>query len=256
MRTHYNFDNQVVLITGAGSGFGKLAAEQFAAAGARLALCDLNETAVSTLARQLEAGGAQVMAMACDVGVPAQVAAFFAAVDNSFDRLDVAINNAGVSHAKVRLHETDLAMWDRVIDTNLKGVYLCMQQELARMVTRNSGAILNVSSAAGIMGAPFISLYSASKHGVIGLTKSAALEYGRKGIRVNALCPAFALTPMVEASLNAAGGKSRENLEAGNPMRRLGEMDEVVQAMLWACCDDNSFMNGAVIPIDGGLSAT
>ena len=139
---------------------------------------------------------------------------------------------------------------------NLRGVYLCLQQELARMVERSSGAILNVSSAAGILGAPFLSLYSASKHGVIGLTKSAALEYGRKGIRVNALCPAFTLTPLVQASLDAAGGKSRENLEAGNPMRRLGEMEEVVQAMLWACCDDNSFMNGAVIPIDGGLSAT
>lgn len=256
MRTRYDFDHQVVLITGAGSGFGRLAAERFAAAGARLALCDIDGKAIDAVARQLEAGGASVVAAACDVGDPEQVAAFFAAVDARFDRLDVAINNAGVSHAKVRLHETDLAMWDRAVGTNLKGVWLCMQQELARMVTRNSGAILNVSSAAGLMGAPFLSLYSASKHGVIGLTKSAALEYGRKGIRVNALCPAFTLTPMVEASLNAAGGKSRDNLEAGNPMRRLGEMDEVVQAMLWACCDDNSFLNGAVIPIDGGLSAS
>lgn len=255
MRTRYDFDNQVVLITGAGSGFGKLAAERFAAAGARLALCDSNAGAIAAVARQLEAGGTAVVAEACDVGVPEQVQAFFAAVDARFDRLDVAINNAGVSHAKLRLHETDLAMWERVMGTNLRGVYLCMQQELIRMVTRNSGVILNVSSAAGILGAPFLSLYSASKHGVIGLTKSAALEYGRKGIRVNALCPAFTLTPLVQASLDAAGGKSRENLEAGNPMRRLGEMEEVVQAMLWACCDDNSFMNGAVIPVDGGLAA-
>lgn len=256
MRTRYDFDNQVVLITGAGSGFGKLAAERFAAAGARLALCDSNAGAVEAVARQLEAGGTAVVAVACDVGVPEQVEAFFAAIDARFDRLDVAINNAGVSHAKARLHETDGAMWDRVVGTNLKGVWLCMQQELTRMIARNSGAILNVSSAAGTMGAPFLSLYSASKHGVIGLTRSAALEYGRKGIRINALCPAFTLTPMVEASLNAAGGKSRDNLEAGNPMRRLGEMDEVVQAMLWACCDDNSFLNGAVIPVDGGLSAS
>jgi NAD(P)-dependent dehydrogenase (short-subunit alcohol dehydrogenase family) len=253
MRTRYDFDHQVVLITGAGSGFGRLAAERFAAAGARLALCDIDEVAVTATARQLSAEA--VMARACDVGDPDQVAEFFAAFDDCYDRLDVAVNNAGVSHAKLRLHETDLDMWERVIGTNLRGVYLCMQQELARMVERNSGAILNVSSAAGILGAPFLSLYSASKHGVIGLTRSAALEYGRKGIRVNALCPAFTLTPMVEASLNAAGGKSRANLEAGNPMRRLGEMEEVVQAMLWACCDDNSFMNGAVIPIDGGLAA-
>lgn len=254
MRTCYDFTDQVVLITGAGSGFGRLAAERFAAAGARLALCDINADAVQATARGI--GGAGVLAQACDVGDPEQIAALFAAIDERYERLDVAINNAGVSHAKLRLHETDLAMWERVMGANLRGVYLCMQQELARMVVRNSGAVLNVSSAAGLMGAPFLSLYSASKHGVIGLTKSAALEYGRRGIRVNALCPAFTLTPMVQASLDAAGGKSRENLEAGNPMRRLGAMDEVVQAMLWACCDDNSFMNGAVIPIDGGLAAS
>ena len=252
MRTRYDFNNQVVLITGAGSGFGRLAAERFAAAGARLALCDIDEAAVQATARLLDT---PALARRCDVGDPDQVAALFAAIDERYGRLDVAVNNAGVSHAKLRLHETDLAMWERVMGANLFGVYLCMQQELARMVERSSGAILNVSSAAGIMGAPFLSLYSASKHGVIGLTRSAALEYGRKGIRVNALCPAFTLTPMVEASLKAAGGKSRENLEAGNPMRRLGEMEEVVQAMLWACCDDNTFMNGAVIPIDGGLAA-
>ncbi len=253
MRTQYDFDQQVVLISGAGSGFGRLAAERFAAAGARLVLCDIDEASLQATAQRLDA---DILARPCDIADPDQVAALFAAMDERFDRLDVAINNAGVSQPKLRLHDTDLTTWERVIGVNLRGVYLCMQQELARMVRRNSGAILNVSSAAGIMGAPFLSIYSASKHGVIGLTKSAALEYGRKGVRVNALCPAFTLTPMVEASLDATDGKSRANLEAGNPMRRLGEMEEVVQAMLWACCDDNGFMNGAVIPIDGGLAAS
>ena len=256
MKTHYDFSDQVVMITGAGSGFGKLAAQRFAEAGAKLAICDINEGSVQALADELQAGGAELIAAACDVSSPQQVEDFVGACHQRFERIDVGINNAGISHAKVRLHQTDLDMWDNTINVNLKGVYLCMKHQLAGMVTQNSGAIVNISSAAGIMGAPFISLYSASKHGVIGLTKSAALEYGRKGIRVNAICPAFTLTPLVEASIAAGTGKSRENLEAGNPMRRLGEMDEVVQAIMWAACDDNSFMNGAVIPIDGGLSAT
>ncbi|MEH6544263.1 MAG: glucose 1-dehydrogenase [Porticoccaceae bacterium] len=256
MKTQYDFSNQVVMITGAGSGFGKLAAQRFAAAGAKLAICDINAASVNAVAEQLQAEGTEVMASACDVSSPEQVEAFVTACQQRFGRIDVGINNAGISHAKLRLHETDLDMWDSTISVNLKGVYLCMKHQLAGMVTQNSGTIVNISSAAGIMGAPFISLYSASKHGVIGLTKSAALEYGRKGIRVNAICPAFTLTPLVEASIAAGTGKSRENLEAGNPMRRLGEMDEVVQAIMWAACSDNSFMNGAVIPIDGGLAAT
>ena len=256
MKTQYDFSGQVVMITGAGSGFGKLAAQRFAAAGAKLAICDINTAAVNAVAEQLQAEGAEVMAGACDVSSPEQVEAFVRVCHQRFGCIDVGINNAGISHAKLRLHETDLDMWDSTINVNLKGVYLCMKHQLAGMVKQNSGAIVNISSAAGIMGAPFISVYSASKHGVIGLTKSAALEYGRKGIRVNAICPAFTLTPLVEATIASGTGKSRENLEAGNPMRRLGEMDEVVQAIMWAACEDNSFMNGAVIPIDGGLAAT
>lgn len=255
MKTRYDFKDQVVMITGAGSGFGKLAAQRFAEAGARLAICDITEEPLQAVAVELQAGGVEVLAEACDVSSPEQVESFVGACHQRFERIDVGINNAGISHTKLRLHETDLDMWDRTIDVNLKGVYLSMKYQLTGMAKKNSGAIVNISSAAGIMGAPFISLYSASKHGVIGLTKSAALEYGRKGIRVNAICPAFTLTPLVEASM-AAGGKSRENLEAGNPMRRLGEMDEVVQAILWAACEDNSFTNGAVIPVDGGLAAT
>lgn len=255
MKTQYDFNSKVVMITGAGSGFGELAARRFAEAGAALAICDINEAPLQALAENLRAEGTEVIASACDVSSAEQVEEFVAACEQGFGGIDVGINNAGISHAKVRLHETDLDMWDKTINVNLKGVYLCMKHQLAGMVKKNSGAIVNVSSAAGIMGAPFISLYSASKHGVIGLTKSAALEYGRKGIRVNAICPAFTLTPLVEATIGA-GGKSRENLEAGNPMRRLGEINEVVQAMMWAACDENSFMNGAVIPIDGGLAAT
>lgn len=256
MQTRYDFSDQVVLITGAASGFGELAAQRFAEAGARLALGDINASAVQAVADKIKARGGEVLAMACDVSSNDQVEAFVSACVEKYGRLDVGINNAGISHPKKRLHQLDESNWDQTNGVNQKGVFLCMKYELTQMVEQGSGVILNVASAAGLMGSPFLSLYSSGKHGVIGLTKSAALEYGKMNIRVNAICPAFAKTPLVENSLKAAGGKSRENLMAGNPMKRLGEVEEIVQAMLWACCKDNSFMNGAVVPLDGGLAAS
>jgi len=256
MQTRYDFTDQVVLITGAASGFGELAAQRFAQAGAKLALGDINADAVQAVADKIKADGGEVLAMACDVSNNNQVEAFVAACVETYGRLDIGINNAGISHPKKRLHQLDEANWDQTNGVNQKGVFLCMKYELTQMVEQGAGVILNVASAAGLMGSPFLSLYSSGKHGVIGLTKSAALEYGKMNIRVNAICPAFAKTPLVENSLKAAGGKSRENLMAGNPMKRLGEVDEIVQAMLWACSKDNSFMNGAVVPLDGGLAAS
>jgi NAD(P)-dependent dehydrogenase (short-subunit alcohol dehydrogenase family) len=256
MLTRYDFNDQVVLITGAGSGFGRLAATRFAEAGAKLALCDINKIPVEQVAKQITAAGGIATHMACDVSKARQVEKFVSACVETYGRLDVGINNAGISHPKKRLHDLEEENWEHTNGVNLKGVFLCMKYELSQMVTQDGGVILNVASAAGLMGSPFLSLYSAGKHGVIGLTKSAALEYGRMNIRVNAICPAFAKTPLVENSLDAAGGKSRENLIAGNPMKRLGEVEEIVQAMMWACCQDNSFMNGAVLPLDGGLAAS
>ena len=256
MRTPYDFTDQVVLITGAASGFGELAAQRFAQAGAKLALGDINADAVQAVADKIKADGGEVLAMACDVSNNDQVETFVAACVKTYGRLDIGINNAGISHPKKRLHQLDEANWDQTNGVNQKGVFLCMKYELTQMVEQGAGVILNVASAAGLMGSPFLSLYSSGKHGVIGLTKSAALEYGKMNIRVNAICPAFAKTPLVENSLKAAGGKSRENLMAGNPMKRLGEVEEIVQAMLWACSKDNSFMNGAVVPLDGGLAAS
>ena len=256
MQTRYDFTDQVVLITGAASGFGELAAQRFAQAGAKLALGDINADAVQAVADKIKATGGEALAMACDVSNNDQVEAFVATCVKTYGRLDIGINNAGISHPKKRLHQLDEANWDQINGVNQKGVFLCMKYELTQMVEQGAGVILNVASAAGLMGSPFLSLYSSGKHGVIGLTKSAALEYGKMNIRVNAICPAFAKTPLVENSLKASGGKSRENLMAGNPMKRLGEVEEIVQAMLWACCKDNSFMNGAVVPLDGGLAAS
>ncbi len=255
MKTHYDYSDKVVLITGAGSGFGELAAQRFAEAGARLAICDVNETAVEAVGEALRGQGREVLSMACDVSQGTQVEAFVKACVERYGRLDVAVNNAGVAQQKLRIHDCDEAMWDHTNNINLKGVFLCMKFELTQMLQQPGGSILNVSSAAGVMGAPFLGIYSAGKHGVIGLTKSAALEYGRRNIRVNAICPAFSKTPLLEKGLNVAGGKKLENLLQGNPMQRLGETEEIVQAMLWACCDDNGFMNGVAISLDGGLAA-
>ncbi len=256
MNTRYDFTDQVVLITGAASGFGQLAALRFAEAGAKLAICDVNEEAMQSVAEKIRTDGGEALAMTCDVSSNDQVKAFIAACVEKYGQLDIGINNAGISHPKKRLHQLEESNWDQTNGVNQKGVFLCMKYELTQMVEQGSGVILNIASAAGIMGSPFLSIYSSGKHGVVGLTKAAALEYGKMNIRVNAICPAFAKTPLVENSLNAAGGKSRENLMAGNPMKRLGEVEEIVQAMLWACCKDNSFMNGAVVPLDGGLAAS
>jgi len=256
MNTRYDFTGQVVLITGAASGFGQLAAMRFAEAGAKLAICDVNEEAVQSVAEKIRTDGGEALAMTCDVSSNDQVKSFIAACIEKYGRLDIGINNAGISHPKKRLHQLDESNWDQTNGVNQKGVFLCMKYELTQMVEQGAGVILNVASAAGIMGSPFLSIYSSGKHGVVGLTKAAALEYGKMNIRVNAICPAFAKTPLVENSLKAAGGKSRENLMAGNPMKRLGEVEEIVQAMLWVCSKDNSFMNGAVVPLDGGLAAS
>lgn len=256
MNTQYDFTNKVVLITGAGSGFGKLAASCFAEAGASLALCDIDTATVNEVAEQINTAGGQAIATTCDVSAGDQVSRFVTNCVEHYGKLDIAINNAGISHPKKRLHDLEEENWELTNGVNLKGVFLCMKYELTQMITQDAGIILNIASAAGLMGSPFLSIYSSGKHGVIGLTKSAALEYGKMNIRINALCPAFAKTPLVENSLNAAGGKSRENLIAGNPMKRLGEIEEIVQAMLWACCSDNSFMNGAVLSLDGGLAAS
>ena len=251
--TTYDYTGKVVLITGAASGFGRLAAAAFAEAGALLALADLNLDALNATVSEAGIAPERVLTMRCDVAVNSDVQQFVAATVTRFSRLDVAINNAGIGHPLARLADCDEESFDRNIAVNLKGVFLCLRAELPQMVRQGGGVILNVSSVAGIAGAPMLGPYAAAKHGVIGLTKTAALEYARRNIRVNALCPAYTRTPILDALGSRPG--TLDHMAAAIPMQRLGEPGEIVQAMLWACSAQNSFMTGQAIALDGGLTA-
>ena len=250
-------EGRVVLITGAAGGFGALAARRFAQAGARLALSDRAEGAVLALAEELGAFG-----QAVDVSDEASVEGHVAAVLERFGRLDVAINNAGVGHAPVPITRTPVAEFDRMMAVNARGVFLGMKHQLPPMIEAGRGAVLNVASAAGLVGAGQLAAYAASKHAVVGLTRAAADEVARAGVRVNALCPSFATTPLFEEMADAIverRGGTREDAHARIasrvPMRRVADPAEIVQAMLWICHDDNAFMTGQAIALDGGLTA-
>ena len=253
MTTTYDFSGKVVSITGAGSGFGRLAAEKFAASGARLVLSDINAEALQEVADSL--GSETALAVACDVSDANQVAAMFDQAQEAFGGVDIAVNNAGIIHDLVRTADCSEETFDQNIAVNLKGTFLCMRHELRQMAAKGSGRIVNMASASGLVGSPFLSVYAAAKHGVIGLTRSAAVEYGRKGIQINALCPAFSSTPMLEAVVESRGEKVLDGIVGAIPMQRLAQPEEIVNAILWLSSDDNSFMNGAAVSIDGGLVA-
>lgn len=252
------YEGASVLISGAARGFGRLAAERFAAAGARLVLTDILEKELEETAAAARALGAEVAALPGDIADEALPEKLVEAAVTQFGSLGIAINNAGIVHPFRKFTDIDAGTVDRIIRTDLIAVFHAMKHELRQMEAQRSGVILNVSSIAGIAGAPLLSAYSAAKHGVIGLTKSAALEYARFGIRINAICPSFAATPMVTEGLAQMRGSLDEaaaRMTAGIPMRRLATAEEVVQAMLWMCSPANSFMTGHALAIDGGLSA-
>ncbi len=257
------YRDAVILITGAAGGFGSLAAERFAAEGAKLLLSDLDSEAVEAIAAPLRDTGSQVEVLAGDVSKWETADALVAHAKQRFGGLDVAINNAGVGGVLAKLSNIQVEEAERIFAINLMGVFLAMKAQIPLMERQFSesgrkGAILNVASVAGVVGAPLISVYAAAKHGVVGLTKSAAGECARKGIRINCLCPAFAETQMVTGFLDKMSGDpedARARVLSNMPMRRFGEPAEVVQAMLWACAPENSFMTGHALVLDGGLSA-
>jgi NAD(P)-dependent dehydrogenase (short-subunit alcohol dehydrogenase family) len=248
--------DKVALVTGGGSGIGRATAAAFAREGARVAIADISEQSARETADMLRVTGAEALAFTCDVAVEHQVSACVDAVVQSFGRLDCAFNNAGIEGGPPgrRLHEYEQDTWDSVVDVNLKGVWLCMRYEVAAMLTAGGGgAIVNTSSIAGLVGAGNAG-YVASKHGVLGLTRRAAIEYGADGIRVNAVCPGSIRTPMLERLFRAAPQREASLLEQ-TPLRRFGRPEEVAEAVVWLCSDAASFVTGHPLVIDGGWLA-
>ena len=248
-----SFNNQVALVTGAASGLGLATAKAFAEAGASVALADWNESAVRSAAEELAQQGHKTLAIRCDVADDEQVKAMVEQTVSTFGRLDVAYNNAGVQNRLAETADSPRDDYDRVMAINLRGVWSCMKFELQHMRKQGSGAIVNCSSLGGLVGGAERGTYHAAKHGVIGLTKSAALEYAKRGIRVNAVCPGLILTPMSDQMVAAGQGEALEAMVKSIPMGRQGRAAEIADAVLWLCSQAASYVTGQSISVDGGF---
>jgi NAD(P)-dependent dehydrogenase (short-subunit alcohol dehydrogenase family) len=253
MNNYPNFNGQVTLVTGASSGMGLATSQAFAEAGASVALADFREEAVRKAAEKLVSEGHRAVAIHCDVSNDAQVETMVARTVAEFGRLDAAFNNAGVMAKIAPTADSTLEEFDRVTHVNLRGVWSCMKHELRQMERQGSGAIVNCSSIGGLTGFPGIPSYIASKHGVIGLTRTAALEYAAKGIRVNAVCPGTIDTPIARAVVEG-DEKKFEELSKAPPIGRIGKPEEIASVVLWLCSPGASYVVGHALVVDGGLT--
>jgi NAD(P)-dependent dehydrogenase (short-subunit alcohol dehydrogenase family) len=254
MNPTYDFSDQVALVTGAGAGMGLDTARAFATSGAAVVLADVDEDALATATDELTAAGHRALGVSCDVADEDQVAGLVERTVAEFGRLDMAYNNAGIMLPLADAADEPAEAFDRVTAINLRGVWACMKHELHQMREQGSGAIVNCSSLGGLVGNPGRAAYHATKHGVLGLTKSAALEYAPRGIRINAVCPGTIETPMV-ADMMAKGELTVADAVAGQPIGRLGRGDEIAAAVLWLCSPGASLVVGVALPVDGGYTA-
>lgn len=249
-----SFTGKSVLITGAGSGIGKAAAMAFAESGAKVAVSDVNEEGGRATVESIKSKGGTAFFRRCNVANYRAVVELVDETVSTFGSLDIALNNAGIGGNRVPTASYELAEWDQVIGVNQTGVFYCMREELKIMSKQGSGCIVNVSSVAGMRALPMTIAYTASKHAVIGMTKTAALEYARFGIRVNAVCPVFTETPMVEALVGTQKDLA-DKLVKTIPMRRFGQVEDIVNAIFWLCDEKSSFITGQSLPVDGGQTA-
>jgi NAD(P)-dependent dehydrogenase (short-subunit alcohol dehydrogenase family) len=248
-----SFKNKVALVTGAGSGLGLATAKAFAESGAAVVLADWNEQSARTAADELVAQGHKALAVACDVSDDAQVEAMVHQTVTTFGRLDAAYNNAGVQNVLAETADSTREDYDRVMAINLRGVWSCMKFELQQMRKQRSGTIVNCSSLGGLVGSPERGIYHAAKHGVLGFTKSAALEYAARGIRINAVCPGLIHTPMSDQMIASGQAEALKAMEKSIPMGRVGRPEEIANAVLWLCSDAASYVTGQSISVDGGF---
>jgi len=250
----YNFKGKVAYITGASSGIGLETALQFGANGAKVVLVDVDAEAGQRAAQRVIEKDGEAIFIRCDVSRENEVKASVDQTIKHFGRLDFAFNNAGIEGAQGATQNCDESNWDKVIGINLKGVWLCMKYQVPQMLKQGSGSIVNCSSIAGLVGFGGIPAYVASKHGVIGLTRTAALECAKSNIRVNAVCPGVIRTPMIERFSHGEAQIERQLVE-GEPIGRIGQPPEVASAVLWLCSDSASFVTGHPLAVDGGWTA-
>ena len=247
-------DGKVALITGAGSGIGRASALAFAREGAKVAVADIVVEGGEETVRMVKEAGGEAFFIKVDVANAADVEAMVNTVVDTYGRIDCAYNNAGIEGRLASTDEYPEDVFDKVIDINLTGVWLCMKYELPHMLKQGSGAIVNTASGAGLIGVSGMSAYVASKHGVIGLTKTAALEYAKSGIRVNAVCPGLIQTPMVER-ITAEQPQLGEALVAAEPVGRTGKPEEIAESVVWLSSDAASFVTAHSMSVDGGFVA-
>ena len=247
----YFRDGEVALVTGAAGGIGRSTALLFAAEGARVVVADVDAERLDETVTLIAGAGGEAVAVTADVTDEDQVRAAVDTAVSRFGRLDCAHNNAGTSGTPSAFHDLTLEDWNRVVGLNLTGVFLCLKHELAVMAPAGRGAIVNTSSGAGVIGFPGLPHYVASKHGVLGLTKTAAQEYVRQGIRVNAICPGTTDTPMMQAFIG--GDPAMEAfMRKTVPTGEMGRPEQVAEAVVWLCSDRASFVNGETMLVDGG----
>ncbi len=254
MSNRLDFSGEVAFVTGAGGGIGRAAALAFAREGASVVVADISEPGAQETAHMIEAAGGQSLAVACDVTREEEVKAALDRTIETFGRLDAAFNNAGIEQQGAAVADISLPDWERVIAVNLRGVFLCLKYEIPLMLERG-GAIVNTSSGAGFRGFAGGAAYNASKHAILGLSKTAALDYAAQNIRVNAVCPGIVDTPMMDRfGGNTPEGKAQElaNAAAVQPIGRAGRAEEIAAAVLWLCSDAASFITGSAMVVDGG----
>ncbi len=250
-----DFIDQVVFITGAASGIGRATALAFAKAGASVVVSDVNQIGGPDVVSEIHRQGGNALFVACDVGVSTQIEAAIRQTIDVYGKLDIGINNAGIGGKYGRLTEQTKSDFDQIMAINVGGVFYGMQCQIQQMLTQaEGGRIVNVSSIAGVRGMPMGAPYSASKHAVIGLTKTAALEYARQRIRVNAVCPVYTHSAMVDELIQQAPAME-ERMRRMIPMGRFGQPEEIAQAILWLCSTENTFVTGQTLQLDGGLTA-